>query len=423
MRQVGTAKAWLRRAAFGGAAFIGLFSFGLNLLVLRTYETADPLAKDLVQDLLAARMAWEGGSPYGDLPALGARYIGIPLALRHPTPHPPSLLLLAMPLTFLDLRLALWVWFFFQVGLLFALAAALLRLWGTSPTLPARLGLGLALAGWYPVFEDLLYAQMNLLIAFLVAVMGISMRRGRELQAGALLGLAIALKLFLGPLALTLLLYRRWRAAAAALATALALHLLAGAVIGWESLRDYYLRVAPMVADLYRPFSHNLSAWSLGDRLFAGTVSRVIPGLDAPPPIPAPHLAPVASTLAVLGLLLFGLRQAWRVRDLEQALALMTPISILASPIAWDHYLTILAMPLTIAARRGTGCGKWMRLGGVLILLSLPLGLVDDGVRALLGSPSVLPPWAPWLSFLPAAGAFGLAWILGRIAPSAEAAR
>ena len=195
MRQVGTAKAWLRRAAFGGAAFIGLFSFGLNLLVLRTYETADPLAKDLVQDLLAARMAWEGGSPYGDLLALGARYryIGIPLALRHPTPHPPSLLLLAMPLTFLDLRLALWVWFFFQVGLLFALAAALLRLWGTSPTLPARLGLGLALAGWYPVFEDLLYAQMSLLIAFLVAVMGISMRRGRELQAGALLGLAIAL--------------------------------------------------------------------------------------------------------------------------------------------------------------------------------------------------------------------------------------
>lgn len=428
MHRVGTARAWLRRAAFGGAAFIGLFSLGLNLLVLRTYETADLLAKDLapkdlVQDLLAARMAREGGSPYEDLPALGARYIGIPLALRHPTPHPPPLLLLATPLTFLDLRLALWVWFFFQVGLLFALAAALLRLWGTSPTLPALLGLGLALAGWYPVFEDLLYAQMNLLIAFLVAGMGISMRRGRELQAGALLGLAIALKLFLGPLALTLLLYRRWRAAAAALATALALHLLAGAVLGWESLRDYYLRVAPMVADLYRPFSYNLSAWSLGDRLFAGTVSRVIAGLDAPPPIPAPHLAPLASTLAVLGLLLFGLRQAWRVRDLELALALMTPISILVSPIAWPHYLTILAMPLTIAARRGTGCGKWLRLGGVLILLSLPLGLIDDGVQALLGSPLALFPWAPWLAFLPAAGAFGLAWILGRIAPSAEAAR
>lgn len=421
MRWVGEMR-WLRCAAFGGAAFIGLFSLGMNLLALRTYETADPLAKDLVQDLVAARMAREGGCPYADLSVLGERYIGIPLALRHPTPHPPSLLLLAMPLTFLDLRLALWVWFFFQVGLLFALAAAILRLWGTPPTLPAALGLGLALAGWYPVFEDLLYAQVNLPLAFLLAAMVIFMRRGQEWRAGALLGLAIALKVFLWPLALTLLLYRRWRAAAAALAMALALHLLAGAVMGWESLRDYYLRVAPMVADLYRPFSSNLSAWSLGDRLFAGTASRVIPGLDAPPPIPAPALALPASTLAVLGLLLFGLRQARRVRDLEQALALMTPISILISPIAWVHYLTMLAMPLTIAAGRGTGSGKWMRLGWVLILLSLPYGFIDDGIRALLGFPSALPPGAPWPMFLPAAGTFGLALILGRIEPPAEAA-
>jgi hypothetical protein len=45
-------------------------------------------------------------------------------------------------------------------------------------------------------------------------------------------------------------------------------HLLAIATIGFDNVWDYYLQIGPMLVAYYRAHDSNLSAWTIGQRLF-----------------------------------------------------------------------------------------------------------------------------------------------------------
>jgi glycosyl transferase family 87 len=172
---------------------------------------------------------------------------------------------------------------------------------------------------WPATIEAIQTANASLPLTLLVAVMW----RYREHAgpAGLALGYAIAVKLFLWPVAVWLALVGRVRAALVAAVTAAATLLLLLPFIG---LRDY----ATLLRDLGRTFEHETY-----------TVFALLADLGVPDG--AARAATVALGIAVLLL-------AWRRRSLGLALA----AALVLSPIVWRHFFVLLLVPLALSRPR-----------------------------------------------------------------------
>lgn len=137
--------------------------------------------------------------------------------------YPPSALLLLLPLGAFDLSWGNRLFFFVDLAAILVATAMLLQLFGLRWRGPAGgiALLGLSLAG--PVLFTLNAGNVNGIILLGLVGMLAAARRGSWLAAGALLGGTLALKPVLAPLLVVLLLYRRWSAAAVAIAVPLVL--------------------------------------------------------------------------------------------------------------------------------------------------------------------------------------------------------
>lgn len=225
----------------------------------------------------------------------------------------------------------------------------------------------LMILGCDPVLTALRSGQTGLLLGGLLTISWFLVRRGRPGWAGMAAGMAITLKLIPAVILLVLVMRHR-RAFVSAVLTVAAISLL---TLGLTSVRDYadHMNTSRGVVEMYAAYSGNLS--------LLGSLARSLRDLGAP----------FALTRAVWlfsgGLM--ALAFAWQLRkrpdpsaekeqvDLQFALA-MTLIPML-SPVAWDHYLVYLILPLTVlvcrviaAGRRGLSLG----LAGLLLLFALP---------------------------------------------------
>lgn len=172
---------------------------------------------------------------------------------------------------------------------------------------------------WPSVIEAVQTANASLPLTLLVAVMW--RYRDRAGIAGIALGYAIAVKLFLWPVAVWLALVGRRTAAAVAVVTAAASLLL---LLPFTSVGDY-LR---LLRNLGRTFEHD------GYTPFALLTDLGVPDTAA-------RAATIAIGAAVLGL-------AWRRRSLGLALA----AALVLSPIVWRHFFTLLIVPLALSRPR-----------------------------------------------------------------------
>ena len=144
----------------------------------------------------------------------------------NPTVYPPLFILLSVPFALLSATAASWVWFRL-LG-----AAVLASMW----ILGVRDWRCHVLAVTSPVVvHGLFYGNLTI---FLLVPLAVAWRyRDRANVAGLAVGVAVAAKLFAWPLVVWLLLTRRFRSAAWAVSSSVALVLAAWAVIGFEDLR------------------------------------------------------------------------------------------------------------------------------------------------------------------------------------------
>ena len=156
--------------------------------------------------------------------------------------------------------------------------------------------------------------------------------RDRPLVAGFVTALAISLKPFVWPLALWLMATRRWRAAAWALLSGVILNLAAWAVVGFNQIGTY-LRLSGQVTDaLWRGgYSVLALAHHLGFGRGVGEALLVVGSI-----------ALIACTVYVG----FVKRQA------REAMVLSVALMLFASPLVWNHYYTLLLVPLALARPR-----------------------------------------------------------------------
>jgi hypothetical protein len=163
-----------------------------------------------------------------------ARFDDTPL----PYNHPPFEALLYVPLTHLSYLRAYFVWDGLNLGLLVA------TIWWLRPWLPKlstefpRLLYLLPLA-YFPVANALVQGQDSIMLMALYGLAYGCLRRGRDLEAGACLGLGLFKFHLVLPFAFILLLRRRWRAIAGLAAVALGEVAVSWALVGWEQLSHY----------------------------------------------------------------------------------------------------------------------------------------------------------------------------------------
>lgn len=181
---------------------------------------------------------------------------------------------------------------------------------------------------WPPVISGWQTANLSLLLALGIAVMW--RVRDRPAAVGLMLGLLIAVKVFVWPLGIWLLATRRSAAFGWAVASALVFSALAWLILGIDQVHAYaaVVNAASRVeeAAAYTPLALVLHFTSARGVAFA--------------------VEAVLAAAAIFACVRWGRRS-----DLA-ALSLAICISLLTTPTLWLHYLVLLLIPLAIARPR-----------------------------------------------------------------------
>jgi hypothetical protein len=306
--------------------------------------------RDFVQEWASARNFQTGRPVYEPLETSLARHFGY---RRQPgeiflerNVHPPTSILLAIPLAEMSYPSAFLVW---NLISLFGLAASLY--------LTAR-GLGIALTAWSvwpiytllvicnPLHQQIFQGQLNLVLLVLIIGTWWADRNDRPGWAGVFLGAATVIKLFPGFLFLYFIFQRRWRAIASGAATIVVLTLLTTMLLGSASYRDYVVDVLPTLGS-WRSSWSNASLLGFWSKLLDPNVS----GSATAPLVRRPMLAFACtgvSVLLVLATVAVVIRKASTRTDRDHAFAVCLSAMLLVTPIVWDHAFLLLLLPIAL---------------------------------------------------------------------------
>ncbi len=335
----------------GCIALLGLASLRFSALSLLPPEV---YRKDCMQEYLLAKALLNGVEPYLFLSELAEKFLGdLPYPmLMHPTPHPPPTAVLSIPLGLLTYQQAAILWFVAEALCIVVAARVFLRWLGKRATIPWVLFLALALTSWTPFWEDLVFGQLTIFLLVPLLEAWLALGAGQNVKGGLLLGCVMSIKLMAWPVIIFLAWKRNWRAAGAAAAVVAAANLVATLVMGLDTMLYYYQKVGLGIMNLYRAQYGNLTTWTFGWRLFWGTDSERFVTVRVPPLIAAPSIAPLASYVIVLAILVSGLVLAIRARSFDAAFGVLICVSILINPVVWSQYLVLASIPIAIALRR-----------------------------------------------------------------------
>jgi hypothetical protein len=347
---------------------------GALLLIGVLIPQAGSIYKDFGQEYVLARAIRDGVDPYQSVQKLGERYVTSEgyFDKLHPTPHPPTVGLLALPLSYLSYGDATRIWLLIELGCLVGFVAMAV---GRQPAAFLLVVTGaLALVAWPPMTLELGLAQLTMPVLLLLLAAQRAMLNGQQRTGGVLIGLTLLVKPIAWPLLLFLAIRRQWLTPAAAMVVVAVGGLVSVLAIGIDHSVDYLTRVLPMMSLMFRTEPTNIALWTLGPRLGMPWLGYL--------------LAATALALA-----------AWwsRNRDLQPGLAMMIVASLLVSPITWDFYLVLALLPLAhvygVVRKRGARLLDGCLIACVLVLLSIPYDVLAV-LSATVGSGIFLVPTA-----------------------------
>jgi hypothetical protein len=324
--------------------------------------------------------------------------------------HPPTSVLLTLPLGRLDYPDAVLAW---NVISLLAFLASLGIVARMVVVPRALFWPGVALLSFcHPLYASLHQGQLTLCLVLLITAMWALARSGRFGMAGALLGAAAAIKLFPVYLAIYYAAQGRVRLLLTALISFLTLTLITVFVLGLDAYHDYVGVVLPWNAG-FRTLNGNISIAGLWYRLF-----YPVPGENIVPLCSSMALArwgTLISSLAMTAIVATAAYRAQTPAQRELAFAMTATAMLLVSPVTWDHGLPILLAPFILIAcspviARSTSLSTALVL--ILVISSTP-NLVLWGLfspsRSLSGTTWIDTIGAPSFKFYALLGTFLLA--------------
>ncbi len=259
--------------------------------------------------------------------------------------YPPFLAVVLRPITHLSYHRANQAWFLLNT-LLFAGTVLLLASWRRRGVgLLATGGILFASLGFHPTFRAFQCGQVSLLILFLLTAAFWLLERDRDPAAGAMVGVAAALKLTPAILILFFLAARRYRAAAGSLAAGAAALLVSVAGAGWRNHLFFAGEMLPALSRGAATFA-NQSLPGFLARIGTGATMNAFEFVDEPGWLRL--LGRVASAGVLLGSLLLARRLALSGYGAPAGFALVTLATLIASPISWEHHYTLALIPLAL---------------------------------------------------------------------------
>ncbi len=239
--------------------------------------------------------------------------------------YPPLTALLVIPFTELETPALEYV------GVFTAIAILLFAVWVLGVRDPRCYAVFVL---WLPTMTAWQNANVS---ALLVLACALTWRfRDSWPKEGAALGLGIALKLVLWPVAIWLLATRRIQAAVAAVVLAAAAIVGSWGAIGFKGFLSYP-DLLSMLTDVEGENSHSVSVFS------------AVLALGAPSAVA--HVASLAAGGALLG----GAIAYARRRDDEASFVLALFAALALAPVVWLHYLALLVVPVAIYRPRFSG--------------------------------------------------------------------
>jgi glycosyl transferase family 87 len=363
----------LARARAHAVVVIVIFGAVWGFGVLRRHGMIDGfghvIGGDLVAVRSAARIVRDGrGAELYDFSLQGAYEQAAvapePLPGVNPFVSPPFFAVACLPLAFLPVVPALVLWTVLLLGCLVATLIVMSRLAPrTGASWPSTLLLSLS---FYPVLEGLIAGSNSFLSLPLFALMLRSLRAGREVPAGMLLGLQLYRpQLALAPL-LVFAVKRRWRILAGFAAVGFAWMLLT-LVVGPHALVDW-LALAPQLSRMiFEP--------GMPSALFASVYALFLLPLG-PEHFRLGMAAGTLVSLVLLGILLRLWAGPWE-RDparLDLRFAALLVVTPLVSQYLQLHDFALLILPALLVAEHALEQGtpaEWRLVSVVLVVLWL----------------------------------------------------
>jgi hypothetical protein len=371
---------------------------------------------DFYQDWGSARNYSTG------LPTYTPHTISIPRHLNHSSnsmpsieynAHPPTFVLLALPLAWVDYPIAVLAC---NVLSFLALVATLMiiasELHLPLKLLPPTLAL---LPLCQPIYANFQLGQLTPLIGLLIALIW-ALERSRWMEqsclAGTLVGIAAAIKLFPAYVAVYYLAQIRIRPLLAAALVFLLLNSWAVLVLGIDTYYDYINVVLPYQSK-FRSFGYNISIAGFWYKLFdsLGERDSIIPLWHCP------MIARSGTLLSDLAITMAAIKissQALTVTQRDFAFAAVVTAMLLVSPVTWDFSLPLLLIPLVLLTQYSLKPhANWMLGPLILIFIGIWTPQILLTKLALAGRSVVSVSWtfilgAPSLKFYAILATFAL---------------
>ena len=314
----------------------------------------------------------QGQNPYRvDLLALSAQ-LGLDSGEMNHISETPPFLVAFEPLTLLSPRMAHVLWQSINLVLLAVSIWMLLSMPSgiAGLTSPERWSVAALALLYPPVAQNLMFAQTQIVILFLLVVAMRALHDGREAVAGVAIALAGLLRAYPFLLLFYLAIRSRWRALQwAVIATVLGvgltmaslgidrslswIHVLSWTTGEWQAGRAFNVAVAGFISRTFW--------YSFGEQL-PRSINLMRSG------------AVLAAQLGFLTLtVVASMRPGIDRRRDAVVFALWTATAIVISPIAWPHYMVLLLIPfVTLAtelrATPGASRAAWMAIANFVLI-------------------------------------------------------
>lgn len=247
--------------------------------------------------------------------------------------------------------------------------------------------------------------QLTFLLMVPVTLAWLAARRGQWTKSGALLGIALSVKPFLGVLLAYYCWRRHWRAVASCLGACVLCYALGVAVFGWESHVSWRARLAASEGWAWLPMNASLTA--ILTRAFSESIWYV-PVVDLGTRAVWFLWLLIGGAMGLLTLLASG--RGDDVESVDHDFGLLLIASVLFCPLGWVYYLWLALPPLmaVIVRRQAVVSGptlwpRWL-LAIVLVCAAWPIVGTRPFQPEFIGPPRDpgLPPvqveWPPALS-------------------------
>ena len=267
--------------------------------------------------------------------------------------YPPTAIAFFYPILLIPKYLLTSIWTLLSLAALCASLNLVLQNLRPQPVLSAlRTSLVLTVMSALlaaPVLEGLFWGQVG---TFLLLAVGWEEVSESDVRGGVLVGLATALKIYPGIFILVFILRRQWSRLFWALGT-IATLLLSSYVLWPTSTKWYFIHVV-MGGEGAVHFQNSHAATNNGS--FVAVLERFPFNFAS-----ISTIVQIIISVAVIALSLLGGHRLWQRGMKLSSLLVMMMGSVLASPIAWDHYFVFVPLLLLVPSEVGVRSwfGRW----------------------------------------------------------------